>query len=463
MTILIKRAREVFAGLDASGQPRAPSLLDASEWGSAIELLSSVGASSGGALGFTTLANLNQNLQYPPSTTAWVVADGLATSNAVYTKVGAAGLGSWQFITKLPYNYVPLSVTGGTANAIELTASIRVAGALFEYLYIFTPAVTNTGAVTIKINNEPFASLKDNGGSALAAGYLVADAPTLFVFNGVEFRTLCDARFNVNPLATSAAAVSFDRAGTSVVATNLQDALEEIALDRPRWRGAWNSATNYARGDVVRRSGRLQIANTANVNKDPDTQSEWDDYLDPFVGGALTQNLTAVAGTTSAASLTIPQGVAPTSPANGDAWRTSTEFLMRIGGASLTAAWQNRLNTFSQPQLFDAALRFGTKALTLVSGANNDVDATTGCVFAITGPSAPFTINGITGAFEGQTITLINLTAQDMTIGNEAVASTDFKRIRTLTGANITLAGQSSATLHYIQSQLRWHVTATHA
>jgi hypothetical protein len=46
--------------------------------------------------------------------------------------------------------------------------------------------------------------------------------------------------------------------------------------------------------------------------------------------------ITAMASATSAASMNIPQGTAPTTPNNGDIWFDGTNFKCRVGGVSKT-------------------------------------------------------------------------------------------------------------------------------
>lgn len=63
---------------------------------------------------------------------------------------------------------------------------------------------------------------------------------------------------------------------------------------------------------------------------------------------------TFVAATTSTASLNIPAGVAPSAPTNGDVWSTSTKLLMRINTVSETLAFLSA-QTFTGKQTFVAS------------------------------------------------------------------------------------------------------------
>lgn len=59
------------------------------------------------------------------------------------------------------------------------------------------------------------------------------------------------------------------------------------------------------------------------------------------VAGTLTTTgrVTVPASTTSAAGLTVPHGVAPTGPVNGDLWTTTSGLQVRINGATQYASW----------------------------------------------------------------------------------------------------------------------------
>jgi hypothetical protein len=107
----------------------------------------------------------------------------------------------------------------------------------------------------------------------------------------------------------------------------------------------------------------------------------------------------------------------------------------------------------------------------LVNGANGDVntaspvsgDASTS--FArITGPTAAFSISGLSTAFgsvNGQLLHLFNSTAQTMTLINDdpSVAS-PWHRIQTNTGANLAVTGPGVVTLIRVYDPNRWVVVS---
>ena len=53
-----------------------------------------------------------------------------------------------------------------------------------------------------------------------------------------------------------------------------------------------------------------------------------------FSGGTMTGKLTMIASTTSGAGINLPQGVAPSSPLNGDVWTTSAGLFAQINGTT---------------------------------------------------------------------------------------------------------------------------------
>lgn len=82
----------------------------------------------------------------------------------------------------------------------------------------------------------------------------------------------------------------------------------------------------------------------------------------PLAGGTLTGKLILIAGVAGNAPLNVPQGVAPTTPVNGDFWSTSAAFFGRINGATVQLATSA-----------DLTAGLATKANTSHSHAQSDV------------------------------------------------------------------------------------------
>lgn len=111
-------------------------------------------------------------------------------------------------------------------------------------------------------------------------------------------------------------------------------------------------------------------------------------------------------------------------------------------------------------------------ALTVVNGANNNLEIPAATFFRISAPTAPFSITGLlTGnavydstsalvyaALDGQQVTLFNSTAYAMTISDQSASSSAPNRIITNTGAAIATTGSGAVTLIYSQVDARWIV-----
>lgn len=89
----------------------------------------------------------------------------------------------------------------------------------------------------------------------------------------------------------------------------------------------------------------------------------------------------------------------------------------------------------------------------LATGSDANIDATFGSTFILTN-SGLVSVKTITIAVDGQRITLINNTGNDITIVNSSVAS----GIKTGTGADLTLANEASISLTYTNISGKWMV-----
>ena len=106
----------------------------------------------------------------------------------------------------------------------------------------------------------------------------------------------------------------------------------------------------------------------------------------------------------------------------------------------------------------DIALRAGT--FTAINGSNNNINIGGASFIKITGPTAAFTITGISGGVNGKVVILYNATTYNMTIANENTGSTATNRITTLSGSSITTTGVGTITLIYDSTASRWIVTS---
>lgn len=116
----------------------------------------------------------------------------------------------------------------------------------------------------------------------------------------------------------------------------------------------------------------------------------------------------------------------------------------------------------NQPQTIidingDLALR--STPLILTNGILNAVNVSAKYSnFIITGPSAPFTIAGLTAGSEGKLLTLFNRSGQVMTIANEAGTANAGARIITGSELPLTVPHNASILLQYVQTAGRWVV-----
>lgn len=85
----------------------------------------------------------------------------------------------------------------------------------------------------------------------------------------------------------------------------------------------------------------------------------------------------------------------------------------------------------------------------LVDGLNPYVFVGNSPEIIITGPAADFSIGGFSAGINGQRLHVLNYTDQPMTLEDLSTDSPAGDQIVTLTGADVTLAGKSSATFIY--------------
>ena len=143
---------------------------------------------------------------------------------------------------------------------------------------------------------------------------------------------------------------------------------------------------------------------------------------------------------------------------------------LTLGGSTIVGGldlWMTGRNVVVEKFVFFNA----NNAVTLANG--NNINITVNSSYnRITGPSAVFNVNCITppqnaaygGASAGEAVVLYNAVAFAMTIKNEDTTNctTAANRIKTLTGADVTLrSGTSAATFYYDGTDARWILTGT--
>ena len=116
----------------------------------------------------------------------------------------------------------------------------------------------------------------------------------------------------------------------------------------------------------------------------------------------------------------------------------------------------------NQPQTIidingDLALR--STALVLANGTLNAVNvAAKFSSFRITGPTAAFTIAGLTPGTEGKLVTFFNRSGHAMTVANEAATANANARIVTGTDASLSIPSNASIQFQYDNTISRWVV-----
>lgn len=133
------------------------------------------------------------------------------------------------------------------------------------------------------------------------------------------------------------------------------------------------------------------------------------------------------------------------------------ETLPRLLKGTDVPRWSEDLVRDLERQLRDFLLPF--TEIVLANGNNANI-ALNGALFAqISGPTLAFTVTGIAGGAPGKLALLYNSTAQNMSIAHESVVSADLNRIRTMSGATLTLNGESMAL--FFRARTRWLLFAT--
>lgn len=210
---------QVFRDYDVDQVPasgrHAVNKREVRDWATALEgLLNQVG------LGYATLALLNADLSRAANTLALVYADSTAANNGTYQKTGAAGSGSWSRIGDLPADIVPMTVTGGTGNAIVATAP-QTPTLPAQKLYVMVPTANNTGSVTVALNGGAATAIKSALGANLVSGNLLANSPVLMMYSIDHYRLLISSNVDASGvLADTQAAAASASASASAAATS---------------------------------------------------------------------------------------------------------------------------------------------------------------------------------------------------------------------------------------------------
>lgn len=138
-----------------------------------------------------TLADLHADLNYDADTMIWVYADPVTDNNGVYQKIGATGLGSWEYALPLPYTFIMATDTGsGGPNAIIAESPIPVVNGVLTWLRVAQE--NDASPVTVSFNGDPPLTIKTNSGSDIAVGGLKEDMVLVGIRYASEFQLESD-------------------------------------------------------------------------------------------------------------------------------------------------------------------------------------------------------------------------------------------------------------------------------
>jgi hypothetical protein len=167
---------------------------------------------------FSTRAGLLATLTYAANTRAEVRSDPTEAFNGIYVKSGNSGSGTWTRVSDLPDSVVRLSVTGGSANAIQASASPQLPVTKANKIYILTPTATNTNAVTLQVDSDAATDLLSAFGSPLAANSILVDVPYLLVYSDGDYRLLLPVDVDASSILAAAVQAKEDAEDFSEVA-----------------------------------------------------------------------------------------------------------------------------------------------------------------------------------------------------------------------------------------------------
>jgi len=141
--------------------------------------------------------------------------------------------------------------------------------------------------------------------------------------------------------------------------------------------------------------------------------------------------------------------------------------------------WTNNNNTFSEKARLAPNGNFGIgntnpntrldvtgdfalreASMVLGNGGNNNVDAITtrSAFYRITGPTADFSITGISGGFDGRIVTLYNASGEKLTLSSLNGASAIENQINIYNSSDIVLLNKDAVTLRYSSTDDKWIV-----
>lgn len=209
-------AAEVWRDYNTDGVPasgaRQPDKREIRSWATLVEAINGGG---GPSLGYATKAFLVADLAHAANSLAVVYNDATAGNNGLYVKSGVSGSGSWTRIGDLPSSVIRFDVTGGSANAIEVSA-IETPSQPGSKLYLMTPVAQNTDAVTVEVNGGAAVSVKNAFGFNLASGSLLAGSQVLMAWATDHYQLLISANVDAGAILAGAQAAAVEAQNAAI-------------------------------------------------------------------------------------------------------------------------------------------------------------------------------------------------------------------------------------------------------
>lgn len=180
MTVLSKRAIDVFAPTTAGGAPRGADMAETMVWGTEVER--GIDGAAAGRVDQSTWAGLaaitgtragQPAIVYGPDAgthTDPVTALSVPNVGEYYWSVSPAG---WRRAGNLQRTLAHALNTGtGTANAVQATTDVQFSQAAYAALITLNFVSANTGPMTVSINGETPRELVTNTGQPIPSGYV---------------------------------------------------------------------------------------------------------------------------------------------------------------------------------------------------------------------------------------------------------------------------------------------------
>jgi hypothetical protein len=312
---------------------------------------------------------------------------------------------------------------------------------------------------------------RDIGASAAAMGMYFNDATDIMVINNtLEGSTAAATGIDIDTVNNSVVVGNAVRGGTVAFATGIN--ITSSA-------SAYNIVTDNQFNNVTTKISDSGTATKLETNHHRATTNPTtgDDIAAGYDVGTIWINTTAQTAfisVNSTAGAAVWQNLGSSAAITGTTSNTFTLDTDNTGGnvtlqfgttLAETLTWDSTNTRFnlSDDLNIGGDLSVSRLAITAVNGNNNNFAVGSYSFARITGPTAAFTITGITGGRDGKILVLYNTTGQTMNLSNENTNSTAANRILTLGANPLPTTGTGSVVLMYDGSASRWIVTAIQA